>query len=179
MSRCSRTSRCLIRKSARFFLPLISAMAVTTVGVNLAYAANAHAGSVGWFMVGSPNHSNFNASEAMYRWDTPTQTYVNVTASRTDIGSDTPTCTGYWAYFAAPVAVQLPLNGTPGDTRSCALSAGWNLVGNPFSDPARIPGGVTAYYYSGGGYSVQGLIPVGGSVWIYETAATTVTITMT
>ena len=65
---------------------------------------------------------------------------------------------------------------------TCNLAAGWNLIGNPFSTPAQLPSGTTAYYWNATtqSYTVQGFIPVGGAVWIFNSgAATTITLTAT
>ncbi|HLJ66087.1 MAG TPA: hypothetical protein VKX16_01845 [Chloroflexota bacterium] len=133
----------------------------------------------GWNMAGAPAHSNFSQAEAMFAWDRTAQAYVDVTEQRGDIGSDAPDCPGYWAYFPAVTAVTLPAPSHSGDTHTCTLSAGWNLVGNPFSLVARLPEGLTAYYWSppAQAYEVIDRIPVGGAAWVYETAPTTITIT--
>jgi hypothetical protein len=160
--------------SAALLLGLLS-----TVGNQPALAARAGAGVNGWNMVGAPNGSNFQAAEAMVRWDRAGQRYVDVAATKTNIGSDTPECTGYWAYFPAAVAVTLPSPTRGGETRNCGLSAGWNLVGNPYSHIALLPTGVTAYHWNttAQAYEILDRIPVGASVWIYETASAVVTLT--
>jgi hypothetical protein len=133
----------------------------------------------GWNMVGGPAGSNFSVAEALFEYDTTSGNYVNATASAGNISSAPPACIGYWAYFAAPMVVALPATSKSGDTAACTLKAGWNLVGNPFASPAELPSGVQGYHWNGTSYDLQGKIPVGGSVWIFETAATTLTLTAT
>jgi hypothetical protein len=146
----------------------------TTPGqtVNVPYAP-------GWNQIGGPPGSNFSVAEALFSYDPIAGQYVNASASAGNLSSAAPACTGYWAYFAAPMVVSLPVTSKSGDTAACALKAGWNLVGNPFATPASIPSGVTAYHWNGTSYDVVGSIPVGGSVWIFETAPATVTLTAT
>lgn len=122
----------------------------------------------GWQQVGGPPGSNFSVAEALFSWDAGAQAYTNATASAGNISSAAPGCTGYWAYFAAAMAVGLPATSKAGDTATCTLVAGWNLVGNPFASPAKLPSGVTAYHWNGTSYDTVGLIPTGGSVWVYN-----------
>jgi hypothetical protein len=122
----------------------------------------------GWQQVGGPPGSNFSVAEALFSWDVGSQSYVNATAAAGNLSSAAPGCTGYWAYFAAAMAVSLPATSKSGDTAACTLGAGWNLVGNPFATPAKLPSGVTAYHWNGTSYDTVGVIPVGGSVWVYN-----------
>ena len=135
----------------------------TTPGatVNVPYAP-------GWQQVGGPAGSNFSVAEAMFEYDATAQNYVNTSASSGNISSAPPSCIGYWAYFAAPMVVSLPATSKTGDTAACTLAAGWNLVGNPFATPAELPSGVQGYHWNGTSYDLQGKIPVGGSLWIFN-----------
>jgi hypothetical protein len=134
----------------------------------------------GWNMVGGPAGSSFAVAEAMFAYNASSGQYTNASSSAGNISSGAPGCTGYWAYFAAPMVVSLPATTTSGATASCTLAAGWNLVGNPFSTPARLPAGTTAYHWNGTSYDVVGTIPVGGSVWIYNGGGSpSVTLTAT
>jgi hypothetical protein len=136
----------------------------------------------GYNQIGGPSGSNFGAAEAVFSYDSTANAYTNVTASSTSLSSAPPACTGYWAYFAAPAAVTLPATSKPGDTATCSLASGWNLVGNPFASAASLPSGTTAYHWnpSASAYDTVGQIPLGGSVWIYNSgAATTITLTAT
>jgi hypothetical protein len=135
--------------------------------------------SPGYQQVGGPAGSNFGVAEAVFSYSSASNSYTNVSASSTALSSAAPACTGYWAYFAAPASVTLPASSKPGDTATCTLAAGWNLVGNPFASAAALPSGTTAYHWNGTSYDVVGQIPLGGAVWIYSAAAGTVTLTAT
>lgn len=132
----------------------------------------------GYNMVGGPAGSNFGSAEAVFSYDNATNAYVNQTASESSLSSAAPACTGYFAYFASATTVNLPATSKAGDTATCTLAAGWNLIGNPFASAAVLPSGTTAYHYNGSTYDVVGSIPVGGAVYIYNSgAATTITLT--
>jgi hypothetical protein len=132
----------------------------------------------GYNMVGGPSNSNFSSAEAVFSYDNASNSYTNVTASAANLSSAAPACTGYFAYFAAATAVNLPATSKPGDTASCTLPAGWSLIGNPFASPATLPSGTTAYHFNGSTYDTVGSIPVGGAVYIYNSgAASTITLT--
>jgi hypothetical protein len=138
--------------------------------------------NAGYNQVGGPPNSNFSAAEALYAYSPTTNTYTSATASAGNLSSAAPSCTGYWAYFSGITAVNLPVpaNAAAGQTAACTLASGWNLVGNPFASPARLPANVTAYHFNGTGYDVVGLIPTGGAVWIYNDGTlNTVTLTST
>jgi hypothetical protein len=134
----------------------------------------------GWQQIGGPTGSNFSVVEALFSYDAASQTYTNATAAAGNLSSAAPGCTGYWGYFAAAMAVGLPTTSKSGDTAACVLAASWNLVGNPFSTPAKLPSGVTAYHWNGTSYDTVGVIPVGGSVWVYNDGTlNSVTLTAT
>jgi hypothetical protein len=120
----------------------------------------------GWQMIGGPPSSNFASAEALFSYSS--SGYVNASANASSISSAAPSCTGYWAYFAAPMSISLNTNSKAGDTASCTMASGWNLVGNPFGSASNLPSGTTAYHWNGTGYDVVGQIPVGGAVWIYN-----------
>jgi hypothetical protein len=125
----------------------------------------------GYNQIGGPPNSNFSSAEAVYLWNPANGgSFSAVTSSDQNLSSAAPACLGYFAYFAAITAVTLPATSHSGDTASCTLPAGWNLVGNPFATPAKLPANVTAYHYdpATGLYSVVGAIPAGGAVWIYN-----------
>ena len=140
---------------------VVIAGTVTGLTVTVPYAP-------GWQQIGGPPGSNFSVVEALFAYDPVSGTYTNASAAAANLSSAPPSCTGYWAYFAAPMVVSLPVTSKSGDTATCTLAAGWNLVGNPFATPASIQSGVTAYHWNGTSYDVVGTIPVGGSVWIFN-----------
>lgn len=144
----------------------------TSTGVTVVYPP-------GWQQIGGPSGSNFSVAEAVFSWDTGSQSYTNATASAGNLSSAAPACTGYWAYFAAAMTVTLPGGSKPGDTATCNLAPGWNLIGNPFGSPASLPSGTTAYHWNGTSYDTVGLIPTGGSVWIFNSGTTATTVTLT
>jgi hypothetical protein len=135
----------------------------------------------GYNQIGGPAGSNFSMAEAVFSYNASTGTYANATAAAGNLSSAAPSCTGYWAYFAAATAVNLPSTSKAGDTASCTLAPGFNLIGNPFGSAATIQSGFTAYHFNGTSYDVTQTIPVGGSVFLYNpgTASTTVTLTAT
>jgi hypothetical protein len=133
----------------------------------------------GYNQVGGPAGSNFSMAEALFSYNAASGTYANATASAGNLSSAAPTCAGYWAYFAAATAVNLPATSTAGQTASCTLAPGFNLIGNPFASPASIQSGFTAYHWNGTSYDVVGTIPVGGSVFIFNPNTTSTTVTLT
>ncbi|HZU13916.1 MAG TPA: hypothetical protein VFB58_13825 [Chloroflexota bacterium] len=89
-------------------------------------------------------------------------------------------CAGVWEYLSAPVDA-VPEVGTVSHASSLVcptLGAGWNIVGNPFAYPAQLPSGTTGFFWDPGtgSYQVVSAIPVGGSVWIYESDAQSLTL---
>ena len=66
-----------------------------------------------------------------------------------------------------------------GPTQTCHLTAGWNLLGNPFSGSAQLPAGLTGYYWDPGSqqYLQLNTIPQGGAVYVYATVAEDVILT--
>ncbi len=133
----------------------------------------------GYNMVGGPAGTNFGAAEALFTYDATSGTYA--TASSTNISSAAPSCVGYWAYFASATSVNITVTSKPGDTATCQLSQGWNLVGDPFGSAAQLPSGVVAYHYNptSQAYDQVSQIPVGGAVFIYEAGPNTVLLTAT
>jgi hypothetical protein len=131
----------------------------------------------GYSQVGGPAGTNFGAAEQVFAYNAASNSYTPVSA--TNISSAAPTCQGYWAFFANAASVTIPVTSKSGDTATCNLAAGWNLVGNPFASNALLPAGTTAYHWNGTAYDTVSAIPLGGAVWIYETAATSVTLTAT
>jgi hypothetical protein len=156
------------------FFPLEGVNRQTPIGptpssvIPVSYAA-------GWNMVGAPTGTSFLGAQAMYSWSVSANSYTlvpNLTA-----GSG---CAGYFAYFASTTTVNIQAPATAANaTQSCALSTGWNLVGNPFTRTAALPSGVQGFYYNpaSGSYSTVSTIPTGGSVWIYQGASTSITLT--
>lgn len=146
----------------------------------------------GWNQIGGPQNSNFSSAEAGFVWDAVHQTYVNITGSMAGLSSQpvdsgghpvtTGVCQGYWAYFASPMQITLPDVSRPGDQVTCQLSAGWNLVGNPFSSAANISAATpfVAWHWNGTSYDQVTSIPLGGSVWIFDDGTLpSVTVTAT
>ena len=122
----------------------------------------------GWQQVGGPAGTNFSTVEALFSYDTTSGQYANATSAAGNVSSAAPGCTGYWGYFAAAMAVSIPVTSHTGDTAACTLKAGYNLVGNPFATPARLPSGVTAYHWNGTSYDTVGVIGTGQSVWVFN-----------
>jgi len=122
----------------------------------------------GWNQIGGPSGSNFSMAEALFSYDPASGAYGNATSAAQNVSSAPPGCTGYWAYFAAATAVSLPATSTSGATAACTLAAGYNLVGNPFATPAKLPSGVTAYHWNGTSYDVVNTIGIGQSVWVFN-----------
>src|SRR5207302_1107540 len=114
----------------------------STTSVTVVYAP-------GWQQIGGPTGSNFSVVEALFSWDAGAQSYANATASAGNLSSAAPGCTGYWGYFAAAMAVSLPATSKSGDTATCTLKSGWNLVGNLFGAPATLHSVVKAYHWYG------------------------------
>jgi hypothetical protein len=133
----------------------------------------------GYNQIGGPAGSNFSMAEAVFSYNATTGTYANATAAAGNLSSAAPSCTGYWAYFAAATAVNLPATSTSGQTASCTLQPGYNLVGNPFGSAATIQSGFTAYHFNGTSYDVTQTIPVGGSVFLYNPSSSSTTVTLT
>jgi hypothetical protein len=131
----------------------------------------------GYQQVGGPAGTNFGAAEAVFAYNSTSNSYTPVSA--TNVSSAPPICQGYWAYFANAASVSIPVTSKAGDTATCNLAAGWNLVGNPFASNALLPAGTTAYHWNGTAYDTVSAIPLGGAVWIFETAATSITLTAT
>jgi hypothetical protein len=130
-------------------------------------------------MVGSPSTGNFGLAEVVWRWEQSARQFVDIGEGKLSVTSDKPDCPGYFAYFARSAEVILPAPSKAGDTHTCDLSPGWNLVGNPFSLPARLPSGVSGLHWNSasGAYEAVSTIPPGSAVWIYEQASVTITIT--
>lgn len=133
----------------------------------------------GYNMVGGPSGSNFGQAEAVFSYSAATGQYTNSTASDASLSSAAPACQGYYAYFASAAAVNLTVSSKPGDTAQCTLAPGFNLIGNPFGSAAQLPSGTTAYHFNGTTYDVVSLIPVGGAAFVYNSSATSTTITLT
>lgn len=126
----------------------------------------------GWAMVGGPAGSNFPASTLYIYAGTG---YI---ASGPTVADP---CHGLWAYFSAPEVVEFPVvaYGTPGSVSQaqCALQAGWNLVGNPFSASAMLPMDVIGYLWNGAGYDRVNVVGIGRAVWIFARSSTSVMLT--
>jgi hypothetical protein len=133
----------------------------------------------GWQEVGGPAGTSFSAADSLYSYDPVAGAYDNVSGSRASVSSATPACTGYWAYFTAPVTVTVTVTSHPGDTSACSLAPGWNMVGDPFGSAATLPSGTLAYRWNGSAYDVVSTIPVGGAVWIANTGSASRSITLT
>jgi hypothetical protein len=119
-------------------------------------------------MAGGPTGTSLSSAQALYAYSR--SGYV------TPSGSSTAPCEGLFAYFAAPVDIALaPGTGT---TQTCPLQPGWNMVGDPFADPALLPPGVIGYFWdpAEGRYVSEGQIPAGGAVWLYAPAAASITL---
>lgn len=124
----------------------------------------------GWNMVGAPAGTDFSAAAALFTYQDGT--YV-APATRSAV-----LCGGYWAYFTSNAAVSLASADTSA-SETCALQAGWTMVGDPFGVPATVPAGTVAWYWDApaGQYQTVSEIPVGGAVWIYSASAGSVTLT--
>jgi hypothetical protein len=123
----------------------------------------------GWNMVGGPPGTDLSSASILETWTSSQYVIPPV--------SITQACQGYWAYFQQPTTVTLPSSSGP--TQTCALQAGWNIVGNPFSGQAQLPPGMVAWYWnpSRGAYDNVTAIPPGGSVWIISDTPSSITLT--
>jgi hypothetical protein len=85
-------------------------------------------------------------------------------------------CQGLFAYFAAPADVALAPDS--GGTQTCQLQPGWNMVGDPFADPAMLPPGIIGFFWdpTADRYVGEGQIPAGGAVWLYTASAQSITL---
>src|SRR5947209_14634520 len=122
----------------------------------------------GWNMAGGPAGTSLVGAEARFVYGA--EGYVAPS------GPTTATCQGEWAYFAAPSDVVLA---TAESTKEdCSLRPGWNMVGDPFNDPALLPAGVIGYVWdpSTEHYLSAGQVPSGGAVWLYSETATSVSL---
>lgn len=125
----------------------------------------------GWSMVGGPPGTDFSSAAVLYAYDPASGTYVTPGSRQATL------CQGYWAYFNASATVPLaaPISAS---TQSCALQAGWNLVGNPFTAPALLPAGTTAYTWNParGAYDLVSAIQPGASAWVYTPAPSSIVL---
>lgn len=133
----------------------------------------------GWQQVGGPSGTSFNAASSLYLYDPASGAYAKVTTGTDSVTSQTPSCTGYWAYFTSPATVTVTVTSHSGDAVNCALAPGWNMIGNPFGSAASLPSGTVAYRWNGSAYEVANTIPVGAAVWIYNQGSTTTSISLT
>jgi hypothetical protein len=81
---------------------------------------------------------------------------------------------GYWAYFTKDITLTMAINNSP--RFPVRLSAGWNMVGNPFGSDTTVPLGYEAYIYkpSTNSYQATDVIPKGYSVWLYTNTTTSI-----
>jgi hypothetical protein len=114
----------------------------------------------------------------MFSYDPAAGKYVDATGSSGNISSAGPSCRGYWAYFSAPSTATVTVTSHSGDTSTCTLAPGWNMVGNPFGTTASLPSGATAFHWNGSAYQVVSTIPVGGAVWIDNQGSTATSVTL-
>lgn len=126
--------------------------------------------SSGWNMTGGPAGTDLSGARALYIYEPggyarpPAPTAI--------------ACRGVWANF--PKIMRLPLNGSPptNGTQTCPLGTGWNIIGNPFLTGARLPAGITGFYWdaAGGRYDTVSEIPLGGAIWIYASGVDSITL---
>jgi hypothetical protein len=97
------------------------------VPVSVSFTFNLWAG---WNMISFPvmpdnknPHSIFPGDYTMFRWDAVNKRYVLCTDENIENG------VGYWVYVSA--AENVAVSGTPVDSLTLTLSAGWNLIGSP------------------------------------------------
>jgi hypothetical protein len=135
----------------------------TLTGTPVTYAA-------GYNMVGGPTGMSLAPAEVAY--------YFSNGAYGALSGRTATACQGYFAYFSTRLNLTVPA-GSTGPTQTCHLTAGWNLLGNPFSGSAQLPAGLTGYYWDPGSASYLQLntIPQGGAVYVYATVAEDVILT--
>jgi hypothetical protein len=98
-----------------------------TVTTSVSFTLNLQAG---WNMISFPvmldnkdPHSIFTGDYTMFRWDAENKRYVLCTDENIENG------VGYWVYVSA--AENVVVSGTPVDSLTLSLSAGWNLIGVP------------------------------------------------
>lgn len=100
--------------------------------------------------------------------------YVNGQYLQNIPGMRSP-CAGAWAYFNRRPSVS-QITGSAAGTAECQLTAGWTMVGNPFSTAALLPSGTLAYFWDSGAYQTVQAIPLGGAVWIYSDTTASITL---
>lgn len=126
----------------------------------------------GWHTVGGPSGVVF---------PTPSLYTYSLTRYLAAAPTISDPCQGHWGYFSSPEVVNFPLISydVPGAITQmrCALQPRWNLVGNPFSAMTTLPAGAEGYLWDGQGYDRVTLVPMGNSVWIFATAATSLVLT--
>lgn len=138
----------------------------------------------GYQMISVPAPTVITTAERIFSYGAATNSYTDVTntaISPPGLSTTAPSCQGYFAYFAAPTTVTLnvPSNLAAGQTASCVLNPGWNLVGNPFGTAAVLPTGTVAYYFDGTSYTTVGTIGVGRAVFVYNGTGVVMNITLT
>ncbi len=125
----------------------------------------------GWNLIGVPDGTVLPPTDALYTWQTSTNSYA--TATTTQAGK------GYWASFpnnSNPIF--LPETGPSAPTLRINLPAGqWVMIGNPYSQTASLSGAdvVFAYDPMSGYRSVSALAP-GLGAWAFSASGGTVVI---
>ena len=159
----------MIRAGSLFVVIVSAMMALRPCAAGAQTAPVVGAYVAGWNMAGAPDGTSLAPATTVDAWNG---------SGYTSQGPQTTACVGYWAYYSDPATVTLNPTAA-GPTRSCALLAGWNLLGNPFAGAALLPDGLSGYYWNPdrGAYDVVSTIPPGGAVWIYLSAPSTVTLT--
>jgi len=123
----------------------------------------------GWNLAGGPRGMDFSAASAVVAYRNGDYVSVAPTAD----GS----CNGAWAYFPAATSVTVPAS--TASSQTCTLSAGWNLVADPFDVPALLPPGVVGERWDTEkqAYVLDSGIAPGGASWIYAETAQTLALT--
>lgn len=120
------------------------------------------------YYIGGPAGSNFTGATVA--------TLGGAQVDPTAVSSAPPACTGYLATFSATTTVTIHSASKTGDTVTCTLQPGLNLIGDPFVQYAALPAGWTGQ--TAGGTSAQS-IPPAGALLIDNMASLPVTITLT
>lgn len=124
----------------------------------------------GWNLAGGPLGTDLSSAQALFSYDG--SHYVVPPSQQTDL------CTGYWAYYnAVPTVLLATWKG--GDSQTCALRAGWTIVGNPFDAPAALPQKAIAMHWNpldSTWHQVHRMAP-GGAAFVYSPAPGSITLT--
>jgi Raf kinase inhibitor-like YbhB/YbcL family protein len=126
--------------------------------------------SAGWNLIAAPPGTVISgASLPLYTWQNGDVAYAP--SNTTQPGS------GYWAYFAAPSAVVMPIIASTTVTSALQPNA-YAMIGNAASLPATVSGADVVYVYnSTTGYQVTNVLQPGQGAWALSFTGGNVTLT--